>query len=244
METKATNIVVGAGGAGGWICALLAKSDPGRVVVVDADVVTEKNLDRQLFSEEDVGRNKAQAMAGFLSSRGVLAEARPEYLAPSGKLYDELRNIAEPVRLFSCPDNHPARMACLKLADDRAADGLPTAVAVAGNEYESASADAYFPQWRGTARDFRIRYPEVARDVRNDPLNPPCTGEILESEPQLALYNCLGALSAAWLMDAWTKTAEKYSKSDLFGGILAKMPVAIEWSAASVVVKRYGDFDA
>ncbi|MFZ7089188.1 ThiF family adenylyltransferase [Curtobacterium sp. RRHDQ10] len=57
-------LVVGAGGLGSPVVALLAGSGLGRLTVVDPDVVDVSNLARQtLFTTEDVGAPKAEAAA-------------------------------------------------------------------------------------------------------------------------------------------------------------------------------------
>lgn len=233
-------IIVGVGGGGGWLCALLSKSPGTRVALVDGDVVTKENLSRQLYAERDVGQPKVLGAARMLRESGFhQVSVYPEYLDSSGPLFACLRDDPEPARIFSCPDNHPARVACLALADGRRALGYRTVVGIVGNEYESAGADIYYPQWAGTKRDFRVRYPEVLTDSEGDPLRPSCTGEILQSKPQLALYNCLAAVSAAWLVDAWEKTVEKYAGSEHFKAIVDRLPVSIDWSAGTMTPKYY-----
>lgn len=52
--------VVGAGGLGGFVCNGLARFGVGRLTVVDGDVFSESNLNRQLFARPDtIGRSKA-----------------------------------------------------------------------------------------------------------------------------------------------------------------------------------------
>ena len=68
-------IVIGAGGTGslflGDFCRFLSTSDAARdsvadIIIVDGDTVEEKNLSRQCFFAEDIGSNKADAMAASL----------------------------------------------------------------------------------------------------------------------------------------------------------------------------------
>ena len=54
--------VIGCGGLGGWIIELLARSGIGKLVVVDGDVFSESNLNRQnLCTEGNIGQNKSEA---------------------------------------------------------------------------------------------------------------------------------------------------------------------------------------
>jgi len=221
--------IIGVGGAGGWLCQLAAKSskEGRRLWIVDGDVVTESNLSRQFYGPKDIGKKKVLGMFRYLETQKANSIYSSEYLAYGNKMYEAMRDAEEPLRIFSCPDNHACRVLCMRLADERFLDGRQTFVVVCGNEYTTASADAYDPLWEGTALDMRVRYPEMLSDVRGDPLRPGCTGEILESAPQLALFNSLAAISAAWLMDAWTVELPKHRESDLYNQIMKKMPLAI-----------------
>ena len=67
-----THLIIGAGGTGGYVIPHLyrisfAAERSMRILVCDGDVVEEKNLIRQNFVEQDVGRNKAQVLAERLS---------------------------------------------------------------------------------------------------------------------------------------------------------------------------------
>lgn len=57
--------VVGAGGLGGTVIELLARIGVGRLIIIDGDVFSEDNLNRQLLcTERNIGKNKAMAAAG------------------------------------------------------------------------------------------------------------------------------------------------------------------------------------
>lgn len=58
---QSTVAVIGAGGLGGIIIELLARMGVGKIIVVDGDVFSENNLNRQVFSAESVlGLPKAE----------------------------------------------------------------------------------------------------------------------------------------------------------------------------------------
>ena len=66
-------IVVGCGGTGSHYIKELGRLLYGRyaggkirLTLVDGDVVEEKNLCRQAFLEQDIGRNKAEVMSEIL----------------------------------------------------------------------------------------------------------------------------------------------------------------------------------
>jgi molybdopterin/thiamine biosynthesis adenylyltransferase len=61
--------VVGCGGLGGLIVDLLARAGIGRMVLVDDDVFTDDNLNRQLLSKENtIGLRKVDAAADHVAS--------------------------------------------------------------------------------------------------------------------------------------------------------------------------------
>lgn len=79
-------LIVGAGGLGGLVMELLARSGVGRLRVVDGDCFEEHNLNRQLLCTQSVlGRNKAQVAAQRLRDVNdeVEVEAVPAWLSES-----------------------------------------------------------------------------------------------------------------------------------------------------------------
>lgn len=59
---KARVGIIGVGGLGGWQVELLARMGVGELVVIDYDVFSDNNLNRQLFSREaNLGRSKVDA---------------------------------------------------------------------------------------------------------------------------------------------------------------------------------------
>jgi len=76
-------LVAGCGGLGGYITELLSRVGVGRLTIVDGDVFTETNLNRQLFSTmETLGKPKAAAAAERVSAVNplVTCEAICEFL--------------------------------------------------------------------------------------------------------------------------------------------------------------------
>jgi len=82
---KARVGIAGAGGLGSNCAAALVRSGIGALVVVDFDVVSEANLDRQFYFHDQVGRPKVEALAENLAriDRKVEIEAHNAMLAPS-----------------------------------------------------------------------------------------------------------------------------------------------------------------
>ncbi len=63
MLKKANILVVGCGGLGGPVSLYLAAAGVGSMGILDFDIVTESNLQRQTqFSEEQIVNNKVDAL--------------------------------------------------------------------------------------------------------------------------------------------------------------------------------------
>ena len=129
-------VMIGAGGTGGHIAPhiyrLLHTLDrPCRFLIIDGDIVEEKNLVRQNFIAADLGRNKAQVLAERYSAAfGVECEYIPEYMEDREKLIRLLTpkyiygdvgfrdghafvdQFYELVILIGCVDNNKSRQLC------------------------------------------------------------------------------------------------------------------------------------
>lgn len=115
------NIVfVGAGGTGTYVLKefsryLLENSVLDEITamsIIDGDFIEKKNLKRQSFMEEDIGKNKASVMATVLNSAFQLNyKAYAKYITSVEEL-EELLPQRKGVLdiLVSCVDNHGARM--------------------------------------------------------------------------------------------------------------------------------------
>lgn len=122
-------IVIGAGGTGGYIIPHLyrlafASNRDIRILVCDGDIVERKNLIRQNFVKQDIGRNKAQVLAERYSAAfGIECEYIPEYIESEEDLYRltkpdfEARPYSgvpesQRVILLGCVDNNRSRKLC------------------------------------------------------------------------------------------------------------------------------------
>jgi molybdopterin/thiamine biosynthesis adenylyltransferase len=189
--------IIGCGGVGSWLVPKLAKLVPTKdIILMDGDVLEEKNLDRQLFDPHCIGMNKAEALA----ERYGIPHAVPEYFSP-GSIEPWAGDI-----LFVCADNHAARRAALHTAD-----ALGCKVIVGANEYTDAEAYIYHRDWKDTGNDPRVFYPDILTDRSGDPLAPVgCTGEAAVASPQLVLANDWASGLMLHLFWYHTKEADKY----------------------------------
>ncbi len=119
---RLTIALIGAGGTGSQVLTSLGRMNyaleqlghPGLDVnVYDADVVTQANCGRQLFSPVEVGRNKAEVLVTKLNAFfGTSWESVP-------KMYDETTEHSNIV--ISCVDTVKSRMAIKKNLEDTTA---------------------------------------------------------------------------------------------------------------------------
>lgn len=66
---EAKVLVFGVGGVGGFVCEALARAGIGRIDIVDNDVVSESNLNRQIIAtRETIGQAKTQLMKERIQS--------------------------------------------------------------------------------------------------------------------------------------------------------------------------------
>lgn len=113
-----TIFVVGAGGTGSQVIANLARMDmalralghPGlHVTVFDSDTVSEANIGRQLFSETEIGQNKAMAIVTrinrFFGHTWEAENSRYPLQGISRKNNPKLANI-----VITCTDNVRSRL--------------------------------------------------------------------------------------------------------------------------------------
>jgi len=184
------NYLIGCGGVGSWLapveCRLVG---PNNLTLVDGDTLEEKNLDRQLFTRDDIGRNKAEALASLYG-----CDARPEWYA-MGRY-----ELTPDDWLLVVVDNHPARLAALQDCDSNGCRAL-----FAANETFSAEAFYYQRSWRGTPLDPRVYYPELLTNHDDDPMAVAagCTGAAQTQNPQLASANFMAAALLLQLQTIW-----------------------------------------
>lgn len=183
--------IIGVGGGGSWLAHVMARlGSPRSITLVDGDTLEEKNLDRQLFSEDDIGKNKAAALAKRLDT------------LYSDKWYDEYLFTHEPTDwLFGCVDNNPGRLAVLK-----ACDMYDCKAIIPANETHSSEAYVYLPEWRGTRLDPRVYYPEIVEDETGSPARRAmgCIEKIKESgNVQLVTANFMSAALASHMFVIW-----------------------------------------
>jgi molybdopterin/thiamine biosynthesis adenylyltransferase len=181
------HIVCGCGGVGIRLIPELVKLSDN-VLLIDGDTVEPKNLDRQFFEEEDIGKNKAEALAKKHNCAFI-----PEYyIRYMPGLEVEVTDL-----IWCCVDNHTGRREILETCD-----AVGCSCIIGANEYTDAEAYFYEPSDKDTENDPRVFYPNINIDVADNPLRPEgCTGVVAQLNPQLGLANnwaCSMMLQLFW----------------------------------------------
>ncbi len=132
MQTKQAPVkivLLGAGGTGGYLIPHLYRiaytiRKRIRLTVCDGDVVEEKNLLRQNFVRQDIGKNKARTLTErYAGAFGLEAEYVPDFIESTERLrvllepdyiYDQNEGIQETQRviLIGAVDNNKSRRIC------------------------------------------------------------------------------------------------------------------------------------
>lgn len=132
-------VMIGAGGTGGHIAPhlyrlLYALERPVQFIVCDGDIVEEKNLVRQNFTEADLGQNKAKVVAerysnvfgletsyvpDFVENADQLRQLLTPYSWQTGRYVTDpktgcntLETVSELVILIGAVDNNRSRQLC------------------------------------------------------------------------------------------------------------------------------------
>lgn len=187
--------IIGCGG-GGSLDAMKLNKMRVPLTFVDGDVFEEGNYDRQLFRHDQIGMNKAIAMAALYPGSEAIPDWFPGNIRPA------------PQDMLLCgADNHACRLAVLE-----SCDRFRCRTIIAANEYTDAEAYWYEPSMKDTPNDPRIFYPAIRTSQVGNPLAPPgCTGANQEKTPQLFLAN---DWSSAFLLHLWWFHTHERKKMD------------------------------
>lgn len=215
--------IIGCGGAGAWVAEAMARlAKPPNITLIDGDTIEARNLDRQLFTLRDIGRNKASALASRIGCRFN------EEFYHAGSI-----EHTESDWIIVCADNNPARASALQAADLYRCNVISCA-----NEKLSAEAYIYRPAWKGTGADPRSYYPDIMSDRTGDPssIRMGCTGEAAEAAPQLVTANLMAAALAGHLYVLWGISANGLDKE-----AKESLPIRIRQNMTSSEMLKYSD---
>ena len=194
--------IIGAGGVGSWLTpSICLLKNPEDVCVIDGDKLEAKNLNRQLFTPDDIGLSKAEAI-----SKKYRCSFRDGYY--SHGMMDMSRSDV----ILGCVDNNPARSAILQSCDSFGCKAI-----FGANEVTSAEAYYYEPSFQGKGSDPRSYIPEITEDHTADPRHATigCTGEAQQANRQLVSANFMAAALMQHLYVIWLMERKKMDKEVL-----------------------------
>lgn len=201
--------LIGCGGVGSHVLPDLARiAKSYEICPIDGDILEEKNLDRQVFPESNVGLNKAFALSQIYKTFH-----EPIYFSST-----MLSNLASNDVLLCCADNHACRKEVLT-----ACDQYGCRACIAANEYTDAEAYWYEPEWKDTPNDPRLFYPAILTDHSNDPLGPPGCVEMSRTNRQLVLANAMAANFMMWLL--WFHEKERKNEDRVFWPVMHRASI-------------------
>ena len=187
---KFTVHVIGAGGTGSYFLKEFCRFASGNkdiesVYIYDGDRVEKKNLARQCFTEEDIGRNKACIMAEILMEAfSIKCYAVPEYLT-NRKQIVETENTP---LLIGCVDNHAARL----ILEEYFREKEDCVLFDSANEYETGEVVfAYRFQNLFAGRERSFYFPDMEKETKSR-TEMSCT-ELNAVAPQHIVTNMLAA---------------------------------------------------
>jgi molybdopterin/thiamine biosynthesis adenylyltransferase len=188
-------LIIGAGGVASYLLPVLLKAfKPEHVTIYDKDILEERNLDRQMFSQGNVGNNKAEALLNTIFYEGY------QSICPHRVIKDWFTAstvIPDSVDALICvADNHEARRNAIQAAYDK---GIRCYLG--GNEYFDSEAYVTWADHANTPADPRVRYPLIATSTEGSPTS--CQGEEQVIHPQLAVANFMCAAKILHLLYAW-----------------------------------------
>jgi len=105
--------IIGIGGVGSWACEALARSAVGELTLIDMDIISESNTNRQSHTNQGTfGRNKVDAMAE------QIAQINPDCIIHIIDDFITLDNISEHIDerfdfVLDCADNFRVKAALI-----------------------------------------------------------------------------------------------------------------------------------
>lgn len=227
-------VLLGAGGTGGYIAPHLYRiasgaERPVQIVICDGDICEEKNLIRQNFVEQDIGRNKAAVLAQRYSAAfGVTCYYKPNYVESISQLYDlispeyirnpyhEFRLEAQRVVLIGAVDNNQSR----KLCHEAFCQACDLIYIDAGNGKETGQVVCGVRQkWRTLFKPVASLYPDILQPEDKFPTELSCA-ERAVSAPQSIAANLMAATVVACYLYRLLIAGEIKTRSAVFSSTL------------------------
>ncbi len=223
---KAKVLVIGAGGLGCPILLYLAAAGVGKIGIMDGDVISLSNLNRQvLFGENDLGKAKAGVAADYLRKKysDIEIEEIPEFITNA----NALEIMTDYDLIMDGTDNFSTRY----LVNDACV--LLKKPLVFGAIYEYEGQIIVFNSARETGTNYRDLYP-----------NPPAANEIPncnETGVLGVLPGIIGVMMATEAIKVLTGYAEPLENKILFFNSLNYQTYTIDFNSNPELKKLIPD---
>ena len=193
-------VVIGLGGIGSQLLPPLVRYLSHRpeprplVVLVDGDVFEAKNRSRQLFADDALGTNKAEALARLVRGSDLPVQSIPEYVGPG--------NVTMIVRegdvVLLAVDNHATRALV-----DRHVASLAEATLISGGNDETDGNVQLVRRRDGYSVDGHLTeiHPEIGRAAETEPTPADGCAALVADLPQLVVTNLM--VASAMLNCLW-----------------------------------------
>ena len=238
-------VMLGAGGTGGHIAPhiyrlLYALDRPARFIICDGDIVEQKNLVRQNFSEADLGRNKARVLAERYSRVfGIETEYVPNFVETVDALMElirpldwkrdqyEWKTVKEMVVLIGAVDNNRSRQVCHKAFSQ----SKELVYIDSGNgEFSGQVVCGVRRNGRTVQKPVGSVYPELMRDKGDKfPTELSCA-EAAQSDPQSMAANITAATAVVDMVYNILTHGESVARQTDFSTKTVRMQTALEKS--------------
>jgi molybdopterin/thiamine biosynthesis adenylyltransferase len=178
--SKASVCCVGAGGIISHIAPTLVRKGIGRITLLDRDLVEASNLNRQLFYEKDIGRNKALALAENLQRECIAATDIRGHALNLEDAIDRKIDLSCDVAICGV-DNNPARVAASRFFRFAGIPVIFAAVSRDGDHGYVFVQDRHGPC-------IGCLFPDMADDDRYPCPGTPAIADILQAIGAMAVY--------------------------------------------------------
>jgi molybdopterin/thiamine biosynthesis adenylyltransferase len=177
--SKCRVLCIGSGGINSQIAPTLVRKGIGKISLLDGDVVEPSNLNRQRFYIEDVGENKAIALARNLQSECIVATEIRGYPLP---LEEVIEHPCLKCDIAICGvDNNPARLLASRYFRKKRIPVIFTAVS------RDADHGYVFVQDKD-GPCIACVFPDMVDDDRFPCPGTPAIADILQAVGSLAVY--------------------------------------------------------
>lgn len=187
-------IIIGAGGTSHHILPLIQMMDQTHSIEIwDGDSFEESNISRQFLALNNLGKNKAEAMAEYYSGiTGKKITAVPNYF-----YRDALRMMRNTV-IINLSDNHRCRRESRNWCMD-----TENILFCSAAEVDFGNAFIWHPSFQSTESDPFVRYPELETQDGDDPIRREGGCGSINSSPQSSAANFMSAAMMLMIVRNW-----------------------------------------